>query len=90
MKSPKIISHAGLSINLADVKCLKLSIFGEKNIMTVEFKSRYDYILNPISGEFEKQEYNEKTEVEFPDYDTASTYKYELQQIWQKYLEEEE
>ena len=88
MKSPKIISHAGLSINLADLKCIKLSIFGEKNIMTVEFKTRYDFILNPISGEFEKQEYNEKTDVEFPNYDMAIAYIGELEQIWQKYLKD--
>lgn len=86
---PKIISHAGLTINLADLKCIKLSIFGNTNTMTVEFKTRYDYILHPKTQEYEKQEYNEKTEVEFPDYETAIAYKSELEQIWQEYLRTE-
>lgn len=89
MNSPKVISHAGLTINLANVKCIKLSIFEEKNTMTVEFKTRYDFIKHPKTEEFEKQEYNEKTEVDFPDYETAIAYKGELEQIWQEYLQEE-
>ena len=86
---PKIISHAGLTINLADLKSIKLPIFDDANTMTVEFKTRYDYIQHPKTGEYEKQEYNEKTEVEFPDYETAITYKSELVQIWQEYLRNE-
>lgn len=86
---PKLISHAGLTINLADLKSIRLSIFDDKHTMTVEFKTRYDYILHPKTQEYEKQEYNEKTEVEFPDYETAIAYKGELEQIWQEYLQEE-
>ena len=42
--------------------------------MTIEFKTRYDFIQHPKTGENIKQEYNEKTEVEFPDHDTAPAY----------------
>jgi hypothetical protein len=54
--------------------------------MTVEFKTRYDYILHPKTGEYVKQEYNEKAVVEFPNYDSALAHKDELQQIWSDYL----
>ena len=54
--------------------------------MTFEFKTRYDYVRHPETGEFEKQEYNEKTEIEFPDYDSAVQYRFEFEQIWQDYL----
>jgi hypothetical protein len=86
---PKIISHAGLTINLADLKSIKLSIFDTTNTMIVEFKTRYDYILHPKTQEYEKQEYNEKTEVEFPDYETAISYRTEVEQIWEEYLRTE-
>jgi len=90
MNPTKVISHAGVTLNLADVKCIKLSIFETKNTMTVEFKTRFDFILHPKTGEYVKQEYNEKTEVEFSDYDTALVYKDELQEIWSDYLTEQE
>lgn len=90
MNSPKVISHAGLTLNLANVKCLKLSIFDTKNTITVEFKTRYDFIQHPKTRDYIKQEYNEKTEVEFPDYDSAIAYKEELQQIWSDYLTDQE
>lgn len=90
MNSSKVISHAGLTVNLATVKCIKLSAFDSySNKMIVEFKTRYDYILHPKTGEFEKQEYNEQTAIDFPDYDTALTYKGELEKIWQDYLNEQ-
>ncbi len=82
----EIVTHAGLTLNLADLKCIKLSIFGNTNTMTFEFKTRYDYVRHPETGEFEKQEYNEKTEIEFPDYDSAAQYRYEFEQIWKDYL----
>jgi len=89
MKNHKVISHAGLTIDLATIKCLKLSTFsdlGKTNILVVEFKTRYDYIENPKTGEFEKQEYNEQTEIEFSDYETAKVYRLELDEIWEDYL----
>jgi hypothetical protein len=89
MNSPRVISHAGLTLNLATVKCIKLSIFDNNNKMIIEFKKRYDYIQHPNTGEFEKQEYNEQTEIEFPDYEIAKTYKDELDEIWQDYLDDQ-
>lgn len=92
MNSPRLVTHAGLTINLSQVKCFKLNSFtdiGKTNTLVVEFKTRYDYIQHPETSEFKKQEYNEKTEIEFPDYDTAKAYSEEWIEIWQEYLDEQ-
>ena len=92
MNSPRLVTHAGLTINLSQVKCFRLNSFtdiGKPNTMVVEFKTRYDYIQHPETNEFEKQEYNEKTEVEFPDFNTAKAYSDEWIEIWQDYLDEQ-
>jgi hypothetical protein len=92
MNSPRLVTHAGLTINLSQVRCFRLNSFtdiGKKNTLVVEFKTRYDYIQYPETNEFEKQEYNEQTEIEFPDYDTAKAYSDEWIEIWQEYLDEQ-
>ena len=92
MNSPRVVTHAGLSLNLSRVKCFRLSNFndiGKKNTLTVEFKTRYDYIQHPETGEFEKQEYNEKTEVEYPTYSSAEAHRNEWEEIWQDYLDDQ-
>ena len=91
MRMNKVIIFGGLSLNLADVKCFRLSNFsgiGKRNTMTVEFKTRYDFILHPGSGEYEKQEFNETVEQEFPDYDTAKSYFEGWIDFWREYLDE--
>lgn len=92
MNSPRVITHAGLTLNLKQVKCFKLNKFtniGKQNTLVVEFKKRYDYIEHPETGEFEKQEYNEQTELEFPNYETAKAHADEWIEIWQEYLDEQ-
>jgi len=92
MNTPKVVTHAGLTVNLSQIKCFQLSNFreiGKRNTLIVEFKTRYDYIKHPATGEWEKQEYNEKTELEFPDYETAKAYISEWIDIWQDYLDEQ-
>ncbi len=92
MNSPRLVTHAGLTLNLSQVKCLKLSPFstlGNTHALIVEFKTRYDFLQHPETNEFLKQEYNEKTELEFPDYETAVVYRDEWEEIWQDYLDEQ-
>lgn len=93
MNKSKVVSHGGLVVNLAHVKCFRFSNFtsiGKKNNLIVEFNTRYDYVFNPGTKEFEKQEYSESSEIEFPDYETASSYRKEWEDIWQEYLSEQE
>ena len=92
MNSPRLATHAGLTLNLSQIKCFKLNSFtslDKKNTLVVEFKTRYDFIQHPETGKFEKQEYNEQTEVEFPDHETAVVYRDEWEEIWQDYLDEQ-
>lgn len=92
MNSPRLTTHAGLTLNLSQIKCFKLNSFstmGKRNTLVVEFKTCYGYIEHPETGKFEKQEYKEQTEVEFPDYETAVAYRDEWEEIWQEYLDEQ-
>jgi hypothetical protein len=88
--APRIISHAGVSVDLAQVKCFKLSNFsgiGKQNTLTIEFKKRIEYILNPSIGEYVKEELNDATEITFPEYEIARAYTTEWEEIWQDYLD---
>jgi hypothetical protein len=91
MNTPKLITHGGVTLNLATIKAIKLSTnTSHTDVMVVEHKKRYDYIKNKATGEYEKQEYNETTEVEYPSYDVAEAYRDEWVGIWQEYLNQEE
>ncbi len=92
MNSPRLVTHAGLTLNLSQIKCFKLNSFsniGKQNTLVVEFKTRYDFIQHPETGKFEKQEYQEQTQMEFPDYETATVFRDEWGEIWQDYLDEQ-
>jgi len=93
MNKPKVVTDGQTSINLADVKCLRVISIRELDIkkafLVIEFKSRFEYIFNPESGEYEKQEFNDKTEIEFSEYEMAIAYKRDWENMWQEYLEEQ-
>ena len=85
----KVINRGGVSIDLSQIKCFKLSPLStlrKKETLVIEFKKRVEYIFNPVSGEHEKEEINDFTEVEFPDWETARQSTNELEEIWQHYL----
>jgi hypothetical protein len=89
MPTPRLVTSAGLTINMAEVKCFRLSDFDYgKNTLIVEFKTRYDYLRHPQTGAYEKQEYNESTEMGFPTYESAALYRDELVALWQDYLDD--
>ncbi len=86
---PEVVTHSGLTLDLSQIKCIKQEDYfeGKHNRMVVEFKTRYDYIQHPKTGEFLKQKYNENVEFDFPDYETARIIISEWREIWHKYLE---
>ncbi len=93
MNKAKVISIAGLTVNLAQVKSFHLSNFssiGKRNTLIVEFKTRHEYIYNPGTKEYEKQEYNDVSEVQFPDWETAREYVKAWEDNWQDYLNEQD
>ena len=88
----KIITHGGVTLNMATLKCFKVSSnsdIGKTNVMVVEHKTRIEFIQHPKTGEYEKQEFNEKTEVEYPSFELAQAYRKEWEEIWQDYLDEQ-
>ena len=92
MNSPRVVTHGGVTLNLATIKCFKLQTYidlGKTNVMFVEHKKRFDYIQHPKTGEYEKQEYNEVTEVEYPNYESAEAHRNEWEEIWQDYLDDQ-
>lgn len=92
MDSQRVVSHGGVTLNLATIKSFKLQTnidLGKTNVLIIEHKTRFDYIQNPKTDEFEKQEYNEKTEVEYSSYSSAEAHRNEWEEIWQEYLDEQ-
>ena len=88
-QEPKIIEHAGVIVDLSKIKCFRLNQFtniGKQNTLTIEFKTRIEYVWNPNSSQFEKEEIKDFTEIEFPSYETAKLYTKEFEEIWQDYL----
>ena len=81
----RIISHGGLGLDIETVKCFKISD-DEPKVLIVEHKKRVEYIKNPNTGKYEKIELNDISKYEFANYDMASTYKAEWEEIWEKYL----
>lgn len=94
MNIPRIITHAGVTVDLETIKCLKVQVYtkvGKPNVLTIEFKtSNVDYIFNPETEDFELHTFNDKTEIEYSTYDSACAYRDELAEIWQDYLTEQE
>ena len=91
MSISRIITHGGVTLDIETIKCFKVQTFtqvGKSNVLTIEFKSRVEYVYNPNSKEFEKQTFNDKTEVVYSDYDSACAYRDEWSEIWQDYLNE--
>ena len=87
MHTPYIELPSGLSIDVSQLKCFKINLYGGPANVTVEYKTRYEYIYNPSTEEYEKHEYNDSTVVECPDYGTAKLFVEEWNEIWQRYLE---
>jgi len=92
MKSNRVITHGGVTLNLASIKSFKVQTninIGKTNILVIEHKKRYEFLEHPKAGEFIKQEFNETTEVEYPSYDSAVAHRDEWAEIWQEYLDEQ-
>jgi hypothetical protein len=85
---PEVVTHNGMTLNLADIKCIKHGDYfeGKKSQMIVVFKTRYEFIKHPKTDAYIKQKFNETATFDFPDYQTAITVIREWHEIWEKYL----
>ena len=86
----KVAQHGGQTVNIANVKNIKLSQFtefGKNYTIIIEFKTCYEYIYNPNTDKYKMIEINDVAEEEFPDWSSASAYFEEWKGIWQYYLD---
>lgn len=93
MNDNKIVTHGGLTLNLATIKSFKLqqdNSIGKTNILIVEHHKRIEFIKHPGNGRHYKKDIEEVTEMVYADYETAATYRNEWELIWQNYLLEKE
>ncbi len=56
------------------------------NILIVEYRKRFEYVLNPLSGEYERHEITDIVEMEYPDSGVAKSYKDDIDEMWEDYL----
>jgi hypothetical protein len=91
MSTSKIVTIADLSLDLSTVKCFYLGSDVDRkkhDTLTVEFKTRYEYLQHPATGEWQVQALNDKTEVAFSSYQTAEVYRNDWVEAWEEYLED--
>lgn len=92
MNSPKVVTDGRISINIADLKCIKVMSEKHENFkkffLIFEFKTRFEYIINPETQKFERTEFNDIASHEFSEYEMAVAYKSDWESMWQDYLDE--
>lgn len=54
--------------------------------MEIEYKTRYNYIYNPLTEKYEKHNYSDNTVIGFSDKIDAERFVEEWSRIWQDYL----
>lgn len=89
MSNRKIVSHAGLTIDISQVKCFKLSSVSKNKmqVLSIEFKTRHGgYIRNPLSEGYEKLEFNDSIKVMYRNPESAKKDLKEWEQIWEAYI----
>ncbi|MCB2411023.1 hypothetical protein [Hymenobacter lucidus] len=86
-----IITHAGLTLDLAQIKCFKLSPFlidgNDTRQLLVEYKTRPVYVLHPGTKQWEKEYLADVISYDFPSYESAQAHLSEWEEIWQDHLD---
>ena len=91
MKVSRLVTHSGLTIDISLVKCIKhgTTYDGPKrHVLTFEFQTRFIYIQNPATEEYELQAVQDSTELDFPSFERLETAADEWEAIWQDYLDD--
>jgi len=89
MKKPHPISHGGLTLDLSQIKSFQVDSWlphNKSNILRVELKSRFEYIINPETNSYEKILIQDYIEHPYSDYETAIFYRDEWEEIWKDFL----
>lgn len=85
MYSYKVSTLGDITLNFTEVKCLKRN--GNESV-TIEFKERYSYLLNPKTEEYERVEHNDTTTIHFNRIDALLEFITDFRTSWQIYLGE--
>jgi hypothetical protein len=90
MSKPKIIYHEKVAIDISKIIAIRLlpKYAGDTKRIKIEFKARYEYVFNPNTKEFDKEEINDSTELKYDENEKAQKVLLEFMKIWQEYLDE--
>ncbi|MEI8278425.1 MAG: hypothetical protein WCG87_01605 [Bacteroidota bacterium] len=86
----RIVTISSITIDLERLRSIKLNNYselGETNILTIEYNSRLEYLQNPFTNEIEQTIIVDTITKEYPDFETAKAYQFEIQEIWNEYLQ---
>jgi len=85
MESYRVTTAGNVMLNFAEVKCLKRN--GNESV-TIEFKERYTYLLNPKTKEYERFKQNYTTTFHFDQLDELLEFLTDFRLSWQNYSED--
>lgn len=91
MQKSQIITHGGITLDVSQIKSFHIDAYNPRkrsHILRIEFKSRYEYLWNPDTKEFEKVLIHDFVEHPYADYETAAVHRDEWQEIWVDCLQE--
>mgnify|MGYP006896875225 CR=1 FL=1 len=91
MQKSQVVTHGGLTLDVSQIKSFHIDGYTPRergHILRVELKSRYEYVWNPGTKEYEKLLINDFIEHPYADYETAVAYRDEWQEIWVDCLQE--
>jgi|GEM_PF-5477805 len=83
--SYKVNTAGDIMLNFAEVKCLKRN--GNESV-TIEFKERYSYLLNPKTEEYERIKHSDTATVHFDRLDDLLEFLTDFRLSWQRYTGE--
>jgi hypothetical protein len=89
MNKPKIIYHEKTAIDLSRIKYIKLvpKIVGDTKRVLIQFNTRYEYVFNPNTGVYDKENMDDFVELKYDENEKAQQVLLEFIEIWQDYLD---
>lgn len=90
MSKPKIIFHENIAIDLSKIKAIKLlpKYAGDTKRIKIEFVTRCEYVFNPNTKEYNREEVDGSIELKYDENEKAQQVLIEFMKIWQDYLNE--
>jgi hypothetical protein len=90
MSKPKITTVDGLSVDLSRIKAIKINTnagIDHKDVLTIDFNSRFKYVFNPNENIHTKEVINDSISIPYFNYSSAVEARETLTKEWQDYLD---